>query len=101
MSAAAILLEEEATTTVSITVPFDVHHAPDLRHQLIAAIRQGSGPLVLDLSGTTVRDSTGFATLLSSRVRASHAGRALRFSGADARTRRLLWRSRMGRLLVD
>lgn len=100
MSAAAIL-EIEEPTTLSITVPFDVHHAPDLREQLLAAILGGQGPLLVDLSGTCVHDSAGLATLLSAPVRAARLGRSLRFVGADSRTCRMLRRARMGRLIVD
>lgn len=100
MSAAAILTVEEPTT-VSITMPFDARHAPDLRQQLLAAIFGGEGPLVVDLSATTVHDSAGLATLLSAPVRAARVGRSMRFVGADARTRRLLRRARLGRLVVD
>lgn len=102
MSAAAVLdASVEETTVVHITVPFDLHHAPDLRQLLLRHVLAGAGPLVLDLSGSTVRDSTGFATLVSAPVRAARAGRSLRFRGADSRTRRLLWRARLGRLLID
>lgn len=99
--AAAAILEVEEATTVHITVPFDMHHAPDLRQQLIGAIHAGHGPLVVDLRGTTVRDSTGFATLVSAHVRAARCGRSLRYVHPDARTRRLLWRARLGRLVLD
>lgn len=104
MSAAAVLETEDTpqgTVTLHISEPFDLQHAPDLRALLLRHIHAGHGPLLVDLSGTTVRDSTGFATLVSAPVRAARVGRSMRFSGADARTRRLLWRARLGRLLVD
>ncbi len=91
----------DGTTRVRVTVPFDRCHTPELRLGLSQAITQGSGPVVVDLSRSTVLDATGFATLRAAHVRAVRAGRRLRVVGADERCRRLLRRARLGHLLVD
>ena len=89
----------EGTTRVRVAVPFDTRHSADLRQELVAVLRQGSGPILVDLSDSTVVDHVGFATLLGAHARATRAGRRLRFTGADERTTRLLLRARLTRLL--
>lgn len=98
---AAVTLDVEEPVTLTITAPFDVSHAPDLRDSIQDLIASGGGPIVLDLSGSSIGDSTGFAALMSAPIRAARAGRSLRFIGADARTRRLVRRAGHGRLLLD
>ncbi len=89
----------EGTTRVRVGVPFDIRHSADLRQELVAVLREGSGAVLVDLTGSTVVDQVGFATLLGAHARAARAGRRLRFTGADARTTRLLRRAGLTRLL--
>jgi len=91
----------EGTTRVRVGVPFDIRHSADLRQELVAVIREGSGSVLVDLTGSTVVDQLGFATLLGAHARAARAGRRLRYTGADGRTVRLLRRAGMTRLLHD
>lgn len=103
MSAMAALtpVGGEGTTRVRVQVPFDIRHSADLRQEFVAALRNGSGLLLVDLSESTVVDQTGFATLLGAHARAARAGRRLRYTGADPRTRRLLRQAGLTRLLHD
>lgn len=89
----------EGTTRVRVVVPFDIRHSADLRQELIAVLREGRGDVLVDLTGSTVVDQVGFATLLGAHARAARAGRRLRFTEADARTTRLLRRAGLTRLL--
>ena len=91
----------EGTTRVRVLVPFDLAHSADLRQGLIKVLREDSGPVLLDLSASTVVDQVGFATLLGAHARAARAGRRLRFTGANERTRRLLRRAGLSRLLHE
>ena len=91
----------EGATRVRIHVPFDLRHSADLRQEFVAAIREGSGLLLVDVSESTVVDQVGFATLVGAHARAARAGRRLRFVGADERTTRLLRRAGLARLLAD
>lgn len=91
----------EGTTRVRVGVPFDIRHSADLRQELVAVLREGSGLVLVDLSSSTVVDQVGFATLLGAHARAARAGRRLRYTGADERTARLLRRAGLGRLLHD
>lgn len=89
----------EGTTRVRVGVPFDIRHSADLRQELVAVIREGSGLVLVDLTSSTVVDQVGFATLLGAHARAARAGRRLRYTGADERTTRLLRRAGLTRLL--
>lgn len=91
----------EGTTRVRVAVPFDRSHSADLRQGFVTVLREGSGDILVDLSGSTVLDQTGFATLLGIHARAARAGRRLRYVGADGRTERLLRRAGLARLLHD
>ena len=91
----------QGATRVRIVVPFDLAHSADLRQGLIAVLREASGPVLVDLSATTVVDHVGFATLLGAHARAARSGRRLRYTGADARTVRLLRRAGLARLLHE
>lgn len=91
----------EGTTRVRVGVPFDIRHSADLRQELIAVLRTGAGPVLVDISESTVIDQVGFATLLGAHARAARAGRRLRYTGADERTTRLLRRAGLTRLLHD
>ena len=88
-------------TRVRIAVPLDLRSTPEVRVALSEVVRRGSTPILLDMSGSTVVDSAGFATLIAAHVRAARAGRRMRIVGADARTRRLLLRAGLDRLLLN
>ncbi|WP_435203212.1 STAS domain-containing protein [Janibacter sp. GS2] len=92
---------DEGTTRVRVGVPFDIGHSADLRQELVAVLRDGSGLVLVDLTASTVVDQVGFATLLGAHARATRAGRRLRYTGADERTSRLLRRAGLARLLHD
>lgn len=91
----------EGATRVRVLVPFDLAHSADLRQGLIGVLRAGAGPVLVDLSASTVVDHVGFATLLGAHARAARAGRRLRYTGADQRTKRLLRRAGLTRLLQE
>lgn len=85
---------------VTVAGVLDVSAVSDLRLRMHAVVDGGSGPVLLDLAQCVVRDSTGFGLLVETMERARRAGRPLRIVAADDRTRRLLCRARLGRLLV-
>lgn len=89
----------DGTTRVRVSKPFDRRNSADLRQGLIAALGEGSGAVLVDLSGTTVVDQVGFMTLVAAHARAARAGRRLRYSGPDERTARLLRRAGLARLI--
>lgn len=92
---------DDCTTRVRVSIPFDRRNSADLRQGLIAALDEGSGSILVDLSETTVNDQVGFTTLVAAHARAARAGRRLRFSGPDERTTRLLRRAGLVRLIDE
>jgi len=92
---------DDCTTRVRVSIPFDRRNSADLRQGLIAALDEGSGSILVDLSETTVIDHVGFTTLVAAHARAARAGRRLRFSGPDERTTRLLRRAGLVRLIDE
>ncbi|MFN8045642.1 MAG: STAS domain-containing protein [Dermatophilaceae bacterium] len=85
---------------VVVSGRLDASSAADARLWMHEVIDSGSGPIWLDLGECTVGDSTALGLLLECMRRAHRQGRALHITHADARTRRLLHRVRLGRLLT-
>ena len=84
---------------VTLSGQLDVRTAADLRLRLHRLIAGGTSPLLLDLGDVHVGDATGFGLLVECLRRSRTAGRPMRIVAADERTRRLLRRARLGRLL--
>ena len=78
----------------------DVRTTADLRLHLHRVIAAGSSPVLLDLGEVHVGDATGFGLLVECARRSRRAGRPLHIVAADERTRRLIRRARLGRLLT-
>jgi anti-anti-sigma factor len=85
---------------VTLRGRLDVRTAADLRLRLHRLIAGGTSPLLLDLGEVHVGDATGFGLLVECLRRSRRAGRPMRIVAADERTRRLLRRARLGRLLA-
>ena len=78
----------------------DVHSVADVRAALHAAIDEGSGDLVIDVTEVEVMDATGLGVLVGAHRRAGRAGRRLVLQGASPRLSRLLRATRLHRILV-
>ncbi len=61
----------------------DMYTAPELRERLAAAIEEGDGPLMVDLSGTTFVDSTALGVLVEASKRLSKRGGRLALVSDD------------------
>ena len=90
---------EAHTTMLALSGRLDVAATPDARRDLHTLIDSGDTPIRLDLGACTVLDATGLGLLVELQRRAHRRGRPLTIVAADARTRRLLRRVRLGRLL--
>ena len=80
LNAPDLLIVTETTpdcTTLRVAGEIDLSSAPQLRDAALRALRQGEGPLCLDLSGVTFLDSTGLHVLIATRRRAQLEGREL------------------------
>ena len=73
------------TRVVTVRGEVDVATAPTLGEALDAALDEGSGPVVVDLSGVTFIDSTGLGVLIAVRKRCLDSGRELRVVVSDPR----------------
>ncbi len=84
---------------VAVRGVLDVRAVPDVRLAMHALIDGHRGPVLLDLQGCHLRDSTAFGLLIETFRRARRAGRPVRIVAADDRTCRLLRRARLGAML--
>ena len=98
------------TSVVSITVlvpgsvlglagRLDVTAAADVRLVLVDALADGVGELVLDLSQLTALDATGLGVLVGGHRRAQRAGRVLVLRDATPAVARLLFLTRLDKVL--
>jgi anti-anti-sigma factor len=78
----------------------DARAAGAVRDALHAALAEGSGPLVVDLSGVDLVDATGLGVLVGAHRRARLEGRELVLRGTPPRVARLLARTRLHRVLT-
>jgi anti-anti-sigma factor len=77
----------------------DVRAAADVRLALADAVRSGSGDLLLDLSGVVAVDATGLGVLVGAHREAGRAGRTLVLLDVPERVGRLLFVTRLHRVL--
>lgn len=77
----------------------DVHAAADVRMALVDAVPAGSGDLVLDVSQLTALDATGLGVLVGVHRRSQRAGRVLVLRDVPPVVARLLFLTRLDRVL--
>ncbi|OKK17231.1 hypothetical protein AMK16_20285 [Streptomyces sp. CB00455] len=87
-------------TVVRVMGDIDMDRTDELRSMLMEAVADdGSGPVVVDVSGLTFCDSTGLSVLLRARMAAEEAGRAMCLAGPTQQLVRLLEVTGAGALL--
>lgn len=84
---------------IALSGTLDVRGAADVRLLLAAAVVQGRGELVLDLAGLAAIDATGLGVLVGAHRRAGRAGRVLVLRDVQPAVRRLLFLTRLDRVL--
>lgn len=77
----------------------DVQAAADVRLALAAAVDAGTGELVLDLAGLESVDATGLGVLVGAHRRAQRAGRTLVLTDVPDAVGRLLFLTRLDKVL--
>lgn len=77
----------------------DVAAAADVRLALVDAVADGTGDLVLDVSGLTALDATGLGVLVGGHRRAQRAGRVLVLRDVPTPIARLLFLTRLDKVL--
>lgn len=78
----------------------DVRSAADARTVLHAAVDNGDGDLVLDLSALHSWDATGLGVIMGAHRRAGRRGRRLVLRDVPPRMQRLLVATRLHRILA-
>ena len=84
---------------VALAGRLDVAAAADVRLLLVEALQDGGGDPVLDLSGLVVLDAAGLGVLVGAHRRALRAGRTLVLRDVTDPVARLLFLSRLDRVL--
>ena len=84
---------------VALSGRLDVTAAADVRLLLVEALAAAEGDLVLDLSGLVVLDAPGLGVLVGAHRRALRAGRSLVLRDVPDPVARLLFLSRLDRVL--
>ena len=77
----------------------DVTSVSDVRLVLHDALERGSGELVVDLAGVELVDATGLGVLVGVHRRAQRAGRVVVLRDPPDRVRRVLFMTRLDRVL--
>jgi anti-anti-sigma factor len=85
---------------VALTGRLDVVSVADVRLALHAAVDDGAGDMILDLSGVDAIDSSGIGVLVGAHRRAGRAGRRLVVTASPVPVLRMLRLTRLDRVLV-
>ncbi len=94
-----VLDSVEPGQVVHLTGRLDVHAAADVRLALADAVDSGSGDLVVDLASLEAVDATGLGVLVGAHRRAGRAGRSLVLRDVQPPVGRLLFLTRLDRVL--
>jgi len=84
---------------IALVGRLDVHAAADVRMALVDAVSAASGDLVLDLSRLAALDATGLGVLVGVHRQSQRAGRVLVLRDVPPVVARLLFRTRLDRVL--
>ncbi len=90
----------ECGRVVALTGRLDVASVADVRLALHAAVDDGAGDLVLDLSAVDGIDSSGIGVLVGAHRRAGRAGRRLVVAASPPPVLRMLRLTRLDRVLA-
>jgi anti-anti-sigma factor len=93
------LVVDEPGQHVLVRGRLDVRAAADARLALAAAVADGTGDLVLDLSGLEAVDATGLGVLVGAHRAAGRVGRRLVLLDVPTPVGRLLLVTRLSRVL--
>jgi anti-anti-sigma factor len=89
----------EPGQVINLAGRLDVHAAADVRLALADAVDAGSGDLVIDLASLDAVDATGLGVLVGAHRKAGRAGRTLVLRDVPPPVGRLLFLTRLDRVL--
>ena len=99
LSSSFDLAEVEHGRVLALRGRLDVAVATDVRLALADALDDGDGELVLDLSALDAVDATGLGVLVGAHRRAGRGGRSLVLRDVGPTVSRLLFLTRLDRVL--
>ena len=82
--------QRDGATVVALSGDLDIATRRAAREALQAALAEGGGPLVLDLTAVGFLDSTGLTVLVNTANDAQRAGRSFAVVAPDGQARRTL-----------
>ena len=91
--------EVEPGQLIQLAGRLDVHAAADVRLALAGAVETGTGDLVIDLAALEAVDATGLGVLVGAHRQAGRAGRTLVLRDVTPPVHRLLFITRLDRVL--
>jgi anti-anti-sigma factor len=94
-----VVCEDSAGQRITLSGRVDVTCVADLRSVLHAAIDDGVGELRVDVGGLELVDAAGLGVLLGAHRRAQRAGRSLVLVRVPDELSRLLFKTRLYRVL--
>lgn len=77
----------------------DIYTAPMFKQAVVGLVSEGNTNVVIDLSGVTFMDSSGFGTLLGATRRLRPAGGGLHLAGANTTIQRMLRLTRLDTIM--
>lgn len=84
---------------LSVTGEIDIYTAPVFKQAVVNLVTEGHKNVVIDLSGVTFMDSSGFGTLLGATRRLRPSGGGLHLAGANSTIQRMLRLTRLDSIM--
>jgi len=75
---------------LSVTGEIDIYTAPLFKQAVVNLVSDGNKDIIIDLSGVTFMDSSGFGTLLGATKRLRPTGGGLHLVGPNSTIQRML-----------
>jgi anti-sigma B factor antagonist len=89
----------EGTPVLFVTGEIDIYTAPLFKQAVVNLVSEGTKDVVIDLSGVTFMDSSGFGTLLGATRRLRPSGGGLHLSGPNSTIQRMLKLTRLDTIM--
>ncbi|MGV3724747.1 MAG: STAS domain-containing protein [Actinomycetota bacterium] len=82
-----------------VTGEIDIYTAPLFKQSVVNLVSEGTQNVVIDLSGVTFMDSSGFGTLLGATRRLRPGGGGLHLAGPNSTIQRMLRLTRLDSIM--
>jgi anti-sigma B factor antagonist len=84
---------------LAVTGEIDIYTAPLFKQAVVNLVSEGNSDVIIDLSGVTFMDSSGFGTLLGATRRLRPGGGGLHLAGANSTIQRMLRLTRLDTIM--